>query len=149
MRILPQLFALLSVLPLILSCAATSPGTSIPRTTTTTTTTATTAAALTPCMTCMASQVSFDKANGDPGRIDSSFRLEMPDPATGCLRLTAICTAQVGLIAFMEFNVVEGGPAENQNMGQIVEALLECMNGAWFYRGIRQVNSVQCTEAPF
>ncbi|KAK6037393.1 hypothetical protein COOONC_25102 [Cooperia oncophora] len=74
--------------------------------------------------------------------------METNDPATGCLRLTAICTAQAGSFAFMEFNVVEGGPAENQDMGQTVEALLECMDGAWFYRGVRQVNSVQCTEAP-
>ncbi|EPB74244.1 hypothetical protein ANCCEY_06673 [Ancylostoma ceylanicum] len=150
MNILAQLTALLCALPFSLACAATTPGTSTPRTTTTTIapTRTTTTVAPTACMTCMASQVSFDKANGDPGRIDSSFRLEMPDPATGCLRLTAICTAQQGFFAFMEFNVNQGGPAENQNMGQVVEALLECMNGAWFYMGIRQVNSVQCTEAP-
>ncbi|KAK5971339.1 C6 domain-containing protein, partial [Trichostrongylus colubriformis] len=100
------------------------------------------------CQRCTAAQVSFDSANGDPGRIDSDFRLETNDPATGCLRLTAICTAQAGFFSFMEFNVIERGPAENQNMGQVTEALLECMNGAWFYAGIRQVNSVQCTEAP-
>ncbi|KAK5984677.1 hypothetical protein GCK32_007779 [Trichostrongylus colubriformis] len=70
------------------------------------------------CQSCTASQVSFDPSNGDPGRIDSDFRLETNDPATGCLRLTAICTAQAGFFSFMEFNVVEGGPAENQNMGQ-------------------------------
>ncbi|KHJ92107.1 hypothetical protein OESDEN_08013 [Oesophagostomum dentatum] len=138
MRLLALLSAFLSTLQTALTCAATSPGTSIPRTTTTvspgvrtTTTTAdppvtrtttaattTTTVALTACQTCKASQVSFDMANGDPGRIDSSFRMETNDPATGCLRLTAICTAQAGFFAFMEFNVVEGGPAENQDMGQ-------------------------------
>ncbi|KAK5967101.1 C6 domain-containing protein, partial [Trichostrongylus colubriformis] len=143
---MPQLYGILIVLwsamTMALGCAATSPGTTpttlrpITRTTTirptttttlrtttavrttTTTTTPTTAAPVLACQSCTASQVSFDPSNGDPGRIDSDFRLETNDPATGCLRLTAICTAQAGFFSFMEFNVVEGGPAENQNMGQ-------------------------------
>ncbi|VDK63288.1 unnamed protein product [Cylicostephanus goldi] len=48
----------------------------------------------------------------------------------------------------MEFNINEGGPDENLDVVQVVEALLECRDGAWFYKNIpRQVNSVQCTEA--
>ncbi|CAJ0601536.1 unnamed protein product [Cylicocyclus nassatus] len=142
------------------ACAATSPGSSIPRTTTASpgirttsstaprTSTTTVRAPIAACQTCTVEQVSFDKANGDPTSIDSSSRVEAPDPATGCLRLTAICAAQPGFFGFMEFNINEGGPEENLDVVQVVEALLECRDGAWYYRTIpRQVNSVQCIEA--
>ncbi|XGW31215.1 hypothetical protein V3C99_009851 [Haemonchus contortus] len=166
------LFLMWRVIPVVFGCAATSPGrnpttlspirtttttlsptqrtTTVRQTTTVRTTTAApTAPPVVPlCQRCAATQVDFDTANGEPGRFDATFRLETNNPDTGCKRLTAICTAQEGFFSFMEFNVIEGGPAENQDNGRTVEALLECMDGAWFYRGIRQVNSVQCTEAP-
>ncbi|VDO57445.1 unnamed protein product [Haemonchus placei] len=168
---MPQLPAILilvwSTIPVALGCVATSPGanpttlspvrTTTPRTvrttssaTTTARTTTTTVAPVTPlaCQTCTVDQVSFDAANGDPGSIDADFRAEANDPQTDCLRLTAICSAQPGFVAFMEFNINQGGPLENQDFVQTVEALLECVDGQWFYRttDVQEVNSVQCTE---
>ncbi|KAL6740509.1 hypothetical protein Aduo_013858 [Ancylostoma duodenale] len=148
MDIVSQILVYLSALRLAAGCAATSPGTSTPRLTTTTPATTTTTAP-NACKTCTTAQVSFDKANGDPMSIDSSFRVEAPDPATGCLRLTAICAAQPGFFGFMEFNINQGGPQENLDVVQVVEALLECRNGAWYYRDIPvQVASVQCIQVP-
>ncbi|ETN83020.1 hypothetical protein NECAME_07612 [Necator americanus] len=116
MKIIVQVYVMFFSLPYVKSYAATSPGTSIPTTGTTTT-----ASALTACMTCTVSQISFDKANGAPNSIDSSFRVEAPDPATGCLLLTSICAAQQGFFAFMEFNINEGGPKENLDVVQVPE----------------------------
>ncbi|VDM76323.1 unnamed protein product [Strongylus vulgaris] len=142
---------ILAYLQVCSGCAATSPGTSIPRTTTaspgavTTIPITTTVAITTTTTTTTAAPLS--KQNIPPGF--KCTRVEAPDPATGCLRLTAICAAQAGFFGFMEFNINEGGPLENQDVVQVVEALLECRDGAWFYRDVpRQVNSVQCIQAP-
>ena len=45
------------------------------------------------------------------------------DAATGCLTLTATCTADTANIAFMQFNFNQGGPAENANMGMVSDSL--------------------------
>ncbi|KAK6024339.1 hypothetical protein OSTOST_09851 [Ostertagia ostertagi] len=158
-----------SIVQVVLGCAATSPGTTpttispirttitttrAPTTTairtTTRTTTTTTAAIALACQSCTLSQISFDASNGDPGRIDADFaKVEPNDPQTDCLRLTAICAAQAGFASFMEFNINQGGPEENQKLRiQVLEVPLECVDGAWYYRTstIQQVNSVQCTE---
>ncbi|KAK6024340.1 hypothetical protein OSTOST_09852 [Ostertagia ostertagi] len=108
------------------------------------------------CQSCEASQVSFDPANGDPGRIDSDFRVGgTNDPATDASTIDCDnCTAQPADGFFsLHGNLTNcrGVAAENQDMGQIVEALLQnCMDGSHGsveYAGTK-VNSVQCTEAP-
>ncbi|PIC45226.1 hypothetical protein B9Z55_005316 [Caenorhabditis nigoni] len=73
------------------------------------------------------------------------------DPASGCLTLTATCTADANFVAFMQFNNNQGGPAENANMGRTVNALLNCVDGNWVYTsgGVsRIVTQVSCNQAP-
>ncbi|VDM73169.1 unnamed protein product [Strongylus vulgaris] len=119
------LFGFLTAVPFTFSCVATDPGSAAPRTTTTRPPVTTTAFAQTTTTT----RAGTNRFIIQVERITFFYfwvlyekffsRLETPDPASGCLRLTAICTAQAGFFAFMEFNVIEGGPAENQNMGQV------------------------------
>ncbi|CAJ0587346.1 unnamed protein product, partial [Mesorhabditis spiculigera] len=93
--------------------------------------------------TCTAAQITFTPAQANrAGSIDSSFTGPSAD---GC-SLTAQCLGDPGMVAFMQFNTNQGGPAENAAMTQNVEAPLECRNGQWFYRD-RQVNEVNCQQA--
>uniref|UniRef100_A0A1I7T747 C6 domain-containing protein n=1 Tax=Caenorhabditis tropicalis TaxID=1561998 RepID=A0A1I7T747_9PELO len=129
----------------VLPCVATSGGGS---TTVTTTTVATTTTA-SGCTSCTASQVTFAQAAGTI-QIDTSGILGT-DAASGCLTLTATCTADVMMTAFMQFNFNQGGPAENQNAGRTINALLNCVDGNWVYTsgGVsRIVTQVSCNQAP-
>ncbi|CAI5441853.1 unnamed protein product [Caenorhabditis angaria] len=118
----------------VFSCAAT-----------TSTTTPTTS---TDCTTCTQGQITFQQASGT---IQINTSGIFGTDSNGCLTLTATCTADAGYYAFMQFNVNQGGPAENSNMGRTINAPLSCINGNWVYTsgGVsRIVTSVSCNQAP-
>uniref|UniRef100_A0A8R1ID03 Uncharacterized protein n=1 Tax=Caenorhabditis japonica TaxID=281687 RepID=A0A8R1ID03_CAEJA len=68
------------------------------------------------CTSCTAGQVIFAPKSGTI-EIDTSGIIGT-DAASGCLTLTATCTAEANYHSFMEFNYNQGGPAENANMGR-------------------------------
>ncbi|EGT55662.1 hypothetical protein CAEBREN_28705 [Caenorhabditis brenneri] len=138
--------SLSSLVNVALLCVATSGGGSTTVTTTIAPTTTTTA---TGCTSCTAGQVTFAQGNGGV-QIDTSG-ITGTDAATGCLTLTATCTADAGMYSFMQFNFNQGGPAENANMGRTINALLNCVDGNWVYTsgGVsRIVTQVSCNQAP-
>lgn len=54
----------------------------------------------------------------------------------------------MGYVAYMQFNLLEGGPIQNDGMPQIVMAPLECINGDWIYNPMaRNITEVNCSEA--
>ncbi|KAF1766507.1 hypothetical protein GCK72_006464 [Caenorhabditis remanei] len=137
--------SIFSLVNVALPCVATSGGT----VTTTVAPTTTSTTATTACTSCTASQVTFAQGNGGI-QIDTSG-ISGTDAATGCLTLTATCTADTANIAFMQFNFNQGGPAENANMGMTINALLNCVDGNWVYTsgGVsRIVTQVSCNQAP-
>uniref|UniRef100_A0A8R1DP97 C6 domain-containing protein n=2 Tax=Caenorhabditis japonica TaxID=281687 RepID=A0A8R1DP97_CAEJA len=132
----------------VLSCVATSGGGRAPSTTTAAPAPATTTTA-SGCTSCTAGQVIFAPKSGTI-EIDTSGIIGT-DAASGCLTLTATCTAEANYHSFMEFNYNQGGPAENANMGRTINALLNCVNGNWVYTsaGIsRIITQVSCNQAP-
>ncbi|CAD6197710.1 unnamed protein product [Caenorhabditis auriculariae] len=133
------------------ACLATQPGdtvTTTPSGAVTTVSTATTAAPQ-GCQACAQGDVEFTQ--GDGGININTMGTFGSDPTSGCLSLTASCTADVGFNAFMQFNGNQGGPAENMNAGRTVSAQLNCIDGQWVYMSMgisRFVTSVSCQQAP-
>ncbi|PAV63918.1 hypothetical protein WR25_03288 [Diploscapter pachys] len=133
------------LVPFTLACIATV-STPSPEDTTTTVSSETTTTTTNDCADCTIDSVTFEQPDGTADRIATSGQVTT-DAATGCLTLTATCTADAGMIAFMEFNINQGGPVENAGMTQTVSAPLNCRGGVWYYQDVRAITSVRCQQA--
>ncbi|CAJ0952866.1 unnamed protein product, partial [Mesorhabditis belari] len=99
-----------------------------------------------PCQQCTVGQVTFTPASPDRlGSIDATHT-NPTIGGDGCLHMVAECIGDEGFTSFMQFNINQGGPVENNPAKRVVEAPLDCRNGQWFYMN-RQVNEVNCQEA--
>ncbi|KAI1715234.1 c6 domain-containing protein [Ditylenchus destructor] len=98
------------------------------------------------CVNCNLNAITL--TTGDPNAGTSTPTAVTSTDANGCLVLTVTCTAQAGGMTFMQFNVNQGGPL--QPVGTVVNAALNCVNGAWVFQPAggpdRVITEVNCVN---
>ncbi|CAB3396682.1 unnamed protein product [Caenorhabditis bovis] len=106
----------------------------------------------TPRPPCTPDQITLGKRNDEEFKIDVTYKDFVVSDDNMSATMTITCTADAGNMAYMDFNVDEGGPSEKEL--PTVNADVVCKDGKWIYSetvgGVnmdKEISKVSCFQA--